>query len=75
MSAKDDNTAQTATANSGSVQRVVRSRTRTYTIVCPSCLGRGVLDSPWPMTTTQYVTCPACQGSQVVVVTETDEGS
>ncbi len=44
---------------------------RTYPIVCPSCQGRGMINTSQPLITTQH-TCPACHGTKVVICSDNE---
>jgi DnaJ-class molecular chaperone len=46
---------------------------RNYTIVCPSCGGKGWISNPVSAASSTTITCPACNGSKVVLVTESEE--
>lgn len=47
-------------------------KTRSYTIMCPSCNGTGYISQTDYSPNYQRV-CPACNGAMVVTVTETVE--
>lgn len=45
----------------------------TYTIVCPSCRGKGWISNPARQSSSTQIICPACNGSKTVIATEENE--
>ena len=45
---------------------------RRYEIVCPSCQGRGFIQSPNPIDSNTVITFPACGGKKTIIVEESN---
>lgn len=50
----------------------MKTITRNYIIVCPSCKGLGYIENPLLVCTETTIRCSACKGQKTVMVEETE---